>query len=190
MTGAVAPVVFFLFMVQYDKRNFCFLEVYTVNYFIRDIHINDYQRVVEIYNSNSRFLFHHLGMECIDEAFVSDEVLNMSEEGFNSCVIVNRESQMVQGVLDFKDDKEVYLSLIMLAADLQGKGIGREVYSFFESEMMRKGNASIRIDVVNDYQDNIVPFWMKLGFVEEETIMLNWGNKRSQAVVMRKNILR
>lgn len=53
--------------------------------------------------------------------------------------------------------------------------------------MIEDGKKSIRIDVVNDYQGNVVPFWKKQGFSEKETIMLEWRNKKSNAVVMRKN---
>lgn len=159
-------------------------------YLIRDICTNDYNHVAEIYNSNRQFLLNHLGVKFIDEAFVSQEVLTMRKAGFHSCVIVNRENQVVQGVLDYKSDKEVYLSLLMLAADLQGKGIGRNLYSYFESKMLQLESTSIRIDVVNDYQDNVVPFWAALGFSECENITLDWGNKKSKAVVMRKNIQR
>lgn len=159
-----------------------------IKYDIRDISINDYKKVSEIYNSNCQFLLNHLGVECIDEDFVAEEVLTMSKAGFKSCIIIDRENQTLQGVLDYKVGKEVYLSLLMLAADAQGKGIGREIYSFFETEMVRLESSSIRIDVVNDYQDNVVPFWERLGFVGCESVTLNWGNKTSKAVVMRKSI--
>ena len=52
----------------------------------------------------------------------------------------------------------------------------------------KEKRASIRIDVVNDYPGNVVPFWEKLGFAGNETITLEWGNKKSNAVVMRKSL--
>ena len=157
-------------------------------YIIREIHTSDFKQVVEVYNSNQKFLLNHLGLEFIDEDFISKEVSTMSNVGFRSCVIVNSENQTVQGVLDYKTDKEIYLSLLMLSADLHGKGIGRDIYSFFESKMLQAESTSIRLDVVNDYQENVVPFWKSLGFLEYESITLDWGNKKSNAVVMRKNI--
>jgi len=157
-------------------------------YLIRNIDTNDYNQVVEIYNSNRQFLVNHLGVECIDEAFVLEEVKTMREVGFSSCVIVDRETQEAQGVLDYKYGKEVYLSLLMLKSELQGKGIGRDIYSYFETKMRQRESDSIRIDVVNDYHNNVVPFWKRLGFLECENVTLDWGNKRSKAVVMRKNI--
>lgn len=157
-------------------------------YLIRKIHINDFKQVAEVYNSNQQFLLNHLGVEFIDEDFISEEVSTMSKVGFNSCVIVNSETRAVQGVLDYKSDTETYLSLLMLSADLHGKGIGRDIYSYFESRMLQSESTSIRIDVVNDYQENAVPFWKSLGFLEYESITLDWGNKKSNAVVMRKNI--
>lgn len=157
-------------------------------FYIRELNPNDYKRVAEIYNSNREFLLNHLGVESVDEAFVSDEAVTMKMVGFHSCVIVNKETQTVQGVLDYKPDDEVYLSLMMLAAESQGKGIGNMIYSLFESQMQQEKRDYIRIDVVNDYTDNVIPFWEKLGFVGSETITLEWGNKKSNAVVMKKSI--
>ena len=157
-------------------------------YILRAIHSNDYKRVVEIYNSNRQFLLSHLGVEFVDEAFISKEALTMEKAGFISCVIVNEENGKIEGVLDYKPDEEVYLSLIMLASDLQGKGAGSMIYSLFESKMVQDKGTSIRIDVVNDYPGNVVPFWKKLGFCENENLILTWGNKKSKAVVMRKKI--
>ncbi|MBQ8799139.1 MAG: GNAT family N-acetyltransferase [Lachnospiraceae bacterium] len=157
-------------------------------FYIRELNKNDYKRVTEIYNSNREFLRNHLGVEAVEETFVSDEAVTMKKVGFHSCVIVNEETQTVQGVLDYKPDDEVYLSLMMLAAESQGKGIGNMIYSLFESQMQQEKRDYIRIDVVNDYTDNVIPFWEKLGFVGNETITLEWGNKKSNAVVMKKSI--
>ena len=157
-------------------------------FYIRELNPNDYKRVAEIYNSNREFLLNHLGVESVDEAFVSDEAVTMKKVGFQSCVVVDEETQAVQGVLDYKPDDEVYLSLLMLSAELQGRGIGKEIYALFESKMMKEKRASIRIDVVHDYPGNVVPFWEKLGFVDNESITLEWGNKKSSAIVMRKRI--
>ena len=68
------------------------------------------------------------------------------------------------------------------------RGIGKEIYALFESKMMKEKRVSIRIDVVNDYPGNVVPFWKKLGFVGHENITLEWGDKKSKAIVMRKNL--
>lgn len=155
-------------------------------YVIRKIHISDFKQVVEVYNSNQKFLINHLGVEFIDEDFISEEVSTMGKEGFSSCVIVNSETQEIQGVLDYKSDKETYISLFMLSADLHGKGIGSDIYSFFESKMLQAESVSIRLDVVNDYKENVVPFWKSLGFLEYESVTLDWRNKKSNAVVMRK----
>lgn len=157
-------------------------------YIIRAVQENDYYKIAEIYNSNHAFLLHHLGMAAVTESFVSQEVSTMHKEGFHSCVIVNQESLVVEGVLDYKPNPEVYLSLFMLSANLQGKGVGSNIYLQFERELIKNGENSIRIDVVNDYQGNVVPFWKRLGFLEKENITLKWGKKKSNAVVMKKNL--
>lgn len=158
------------------------------NFYIRELKPTDYERIVVIYNSNREFLRNHLGTEAVDEAFISEEAITMKTVGFQSCVIVDGEAQTVQGVLDYKSDEEVYLSLLMLSEELQGKGIGKDIYSMFERKMRKEKRASIRIDVVNDYPGNVVPFWERQGFVKNETITLEWGNKKSNAIVMRKRL--
>lgn len=157
-------------------------------YIIRAVQESDYYRIAEIYNSNHSFLIHHLGMDSVDEAFIAQEVLTMCKAGFYSNVIVNQESSVVQGILDYKPEQKVYLSLLMLSADLQGKGEGSDIYSQFEMKMIQDGRDSIRIDVVNDYQGNVEPFWKKHGFLEKKDVMLEWGNKKSSAVVMEKSL--
>ena len=157
-------------------------------YIIRAVQENDYYKIAEIYNSNRTFLLHHLGMETVTENFVAQEVSTMNKEGFHSCVIVNQESLVVEGVLDYKPNPEVYLSLLMLSANLQGKGVGSHIYLQFEREMIQDGKNSIRIDVVNDYQRNVVPFWKRQGFLEKENVTLAWGKKTSNAVVMKENL--
>lgn len=157
-------------------------------YIIRAAQQNDYCKIAGIYNSNSSFLLHHLGMSAVTEDFVAQEVLTMTMKGLRSCVIVNQENLAVEGVLDYRPNPEVYLSLLMLSANLQGKDVGSNIYLQFEREMIQDGKNSIRIDVVNDYQENVVPFWKRQGFLEKENIMLEWGNKKSNAVVMKKNL--
>lgn len=155
-------------------------------YVIRAVQESDYNSIVEIYNSNKQFLRHHLGMDFIDEAFIAKEMIAMNRGGFCSCVIENQDNSLIQGILDYKPEQEIYLSLFMLMNSLQGNGVGSNVYSQFEAQMIQDKRKSIRIDVVNDYQDNLVPFWKRHGFLENENVILNWGNKKSKAVVMRK----
>lgn len=157
-------------------------------YIIRAVQQNDYCKIAGIYNSNRSFLLHHLGMDVVTEDFIAQEILTMHNEGFCSCVIINQENLVVEGILDYRPSREVYLSLLMLSADLHGKGVGSNIYLQFERKMIQDGKNSIRIDVVNDYQGNVVPFWKRLGFLEKENIMLEWGKKKSNAVVMKKNL--
>ena len=91
------------------------MEAYMTKYLIREICPSDYTQATEIYNSNRQFLLNHLGVEFVDEAFVAREVLTMSKVGFCSCVIVDREKHTIVGVLDYKADEEIYLSLLQMS---------------------------------------------------------------------------
>ena len=155
-------------------------------YMIRDVQEKDIKAIVDIYNSNDQFLFYHLVVKSVDETFMIQEISTMRNLGFPPSVIVNHQNSKIQRILDYKLEQEVYLSLIMLAKNLQGNGTGSSLYSCFESKMIQDKRDSIRIDVVNDYQKNLVSFWKKHGFEEPEEIVLIWGNKKTKAVVMKK----
>lgn len=157
-------------------------------YLLRKLQPEDMQQVVAIYNSNQVFLLNHLGTGSISLDFIRQEAAVMAKAGFHSCVIVSAENQAVLGVLDHRPDREAYLSLLMLAQDRQGQGLGRSIYQLCESEMQRLGCEAIRIDVVCDYAGNLLPFWQSLGFSACEHVALKWGGKQSRAVVMRKII--
>lgn len=125
-------------------------------------------------------------MDGVDADFISKEVQTMRKVGFRSAVA--EENGLLRAVLDYRPGKETYLSLIMLPHDLQGKGMGRDIYACFEAQMKEAGCSVVRMDVVNDYPQQLIPFWKKLGFEENENVTLEWGNKVSRAVVMRKQL--
>lgn len=153
-------------------------------YSFRPITAPEYGEIADIYNSNPAFLRSHLGADAVDAAFIERECREMQGAGFLSCVI--EKAGQVAGVLDYRPGREVYLSLMMLHAEQQGHGAGSAVYAAFEEEMRRKGAASIRIDVVKDYPGNLVPYWKQKGFFGDGEITLEWGGKKSRALVMRR----
>ena len=157
-------------------------------YYIRKATTDDIKDIVAIYNSNAKFLIHHLGVSAIDDFFIQREMSEMEALHFLSCVIIDTQTKTIIGILDYKPDSTVYLSLVMLDARLHGRGIGTVVYRLFEDTMIKEGKQTIRIDVVNDYKDNVVEFWRRQGFAEQSTIRLQWGEKLSNAFVMLKSL--
>ena len=51
-----------------------------------------------------------------------------------------------------------------------------------------KNASKIRIDVVDDYENNVIPFWEKMGFIRTKKEELTWGGKTSSVTVMEKSI--
>lgn len=49
-----------------------------------------------------------------------------------------------------------------------------------------EGANIIRVDVVNDHEPNVIPFWEKMGFVGQREERLTWGDKESTVLVMEK----
>lgn len=159
------------------------------SYSFRKVTKDDVCKIVEIYNSNDKFLINHLGCKSIDDSFINSELVEMEKAGFLSCVITDIQTEDIIGVIDYKPDTTVYLSLIMIDKKHHSKGIGTLAYRLFEEDMKRSGKQSIRIDVVNDYEDNILNFWGNQDFIPQKQIKLNWGNKQSNALVMLKELV-
>ena len=148
----------------------------------------DTDAVLDIYNSNPDFLLHHLDLERVDAAFLHREQEEMRQAGFSSCVLSGAQDGLPVGVLDYRPGDCAYLSLLMLHRAQRGVGLGRACYAFFERYAARQGSRSIRIDVVDDYEGNALPFWERQGFCARERTELRWGEKRSRALVMVKNL--
>lgn len=158
-------------------------------YVIRKTISTDITKIVEIYNSNIKFLVNHLGVEQVDEKFIDKEIMDMKKSNFLSCVIIDLKTDEIIGVLDYKPDITVYLSLIMVHSKFQGKEVGNTIYKNFEQLMLQSQKESIRIDVVNDYTDNVIGFWTKQDFIAQKEIQLQWGDKKFKALVMTKSLI-
>lgn len=157
-------------------------------YEMREAAESDINVIVRIYNSNTKFLINHLGVEAVDDKFIFNEMQEMKAMSFLPCVIIDLSTNVVIGIIDYKPDNTVYLSLMMIDSEYQKCGVGMSVYNQFEKNMYQLGKSSIRIDVVNDYIGNVVEFWKKQGFISKEEIKLSWGKKQSTAVVMIKSL--
>lgn len=149
----------------------------------------DAPHIVAVYNSNPRFLKNHLGQTAIRDGFIVEELEEMKRAGFISEVIIEKASGAIVGVLDYRPDQEVYLSLLMLHSDVHGNGLGTYIYKVFEEKMIQQNKSSIRIDVVDDYVGHAMPFWKRLNFYSVKSVELTWGDKTSRACVMRKKLL-
>lgn len=156
------------------------------NYAFIDITENDITEIVRIYNSNPDFLQNHLGLNCVSADFVSSEMLEMRQMGFRATKIIDSVMGKIIGICDFKLGEEVYLSLLMVDGSLQGKGLGREIYSALEELVKGYDGGCVRIDVVDSYSGNAVEFWKKQGFTARERTVLNWNGKKSDALIMKK----
>ncbi|MBS5938764.1 MAG: GNAT family N-acetyltransferase [Clostridium sp.] len=157
------------------------------NYIIDTVDQNDISKIIDIYNSNKTFLENHVGISKVSKDFIVNEIEEMNNIGFSSLVIKNNEGNIV-GICDFKIGDEVYLSLLMIDANLKGNGLGRIIYNQLEKIFKTKNSKRIRIDVVYDYEENALGFWEKQGFVPSEEIQLEWNGYKSKAIKMYKNI--
>ena len=58
-------------------------------YYFRKVTKIDIARIVEVYNSNKKFLVNHLGDESIDASFINNELAEMERINFLSYVIID-----------------------------------------------------------------------------------------------------
>lgn len=157
-------------------------------YLIRDITFKDVDSVVNLYNSNKIFLENHLGLPKVSDEFIHNEIEEMKNIGFSSIFIIDKETEEILGLCDYKLGESVYLSLLMLDGKLKGQGLGRAIYRYLENKFKNQKAKNVRIDVVDDYEENVVGFWEKQGFHFQERVSLQWGEKKSMACVMKKEI--
>lgn len=112
----------------------------------------------------------------------------MKKEGFLSYKIVEKTSNQIIGIIDFKISNQSYISLIIIHKKYQNKGLGNEVYNLIENYLKQRNSLSIKIDVVKNYNENVINFWLENGFEIIEEINLNWNGKVLNALTMEKTI--
>jgi len=158
----------------------------TENLYVSLIENNDVLDILEVYNSNVKFLQTHMGKKNVDNQWLEEEIETMKEVGFHSCKVVVKKTGKIIGILDFSLKEECYLSLLMIHNEYKNKGYGKEIYSEFEKYIISNEYKSIRIDVVTNYDKNVLDFWKLKGFKVIDNIELNWTGKMLPAVVMKK----
>ena len=148
----------------------------------------DLNEVVKVYNSNKHFLVNHMDKEKITNECINQELESMKEVGFYSCKIVEISSEKIIGVMDFKVGEETYLSLLMIHNDFKSKGFGKLIFQAFEGYAKSLKSKCIRIDVVTNYENSVLDFWIENGFIKFKDVELNWTGKVLPAVTMKKGL--
>lgn len=161
----------------------------TKHYFIDSITSNDYDEIVDLYNTNTDFLEKHLNVSQISRDWLESEINTMKEMNFITCKIIDSISGRIVGVFDYLPDTEAYLSILILHKDCKGKGAGSEFLESLLIYLKSINSLSLRIDVVTGYNNAVLNFWLKHGFQIFDEIQINWNNKILPAVAMRKNLL-
>lgn len=157
-------------------------------FYIDLIENKDFNDIVEVYNSNKHFLVNHMNKEKITNEWILEELESMKEVGFSSCKIVEIASGKIMGVMDFKIAEETYLSLLMIHNDFKSKGFGKLIFQAFEGYAKSLKSKCIRIDVVTNYDNSVLDFWIKNGFIKFKDVELNWTGKILPAVIMKKSL--
>ena len=161
----------------------------TPNYLIIEVNESDIIHIAKIYNSNQNFLRKHIGVERISEDWVLNEIHEMRENGFLCCMIIDKNSALPVGFLEFKISEETYLSLIMINSDNKKNGIGKEIIQYFSEYVKHQNSSRIRIDVVADYDESVLKFWINNGFIPEKENVLSWCGKKLHAIKMVKDLM-
>lgn len=157
------------------------------NYTFSNVELRDIDKIVEIYNSNLNFLMAHMGVSNISKEFIYNEINEMKSVGFMSSVIKDNKGEII-GVCDFKIQEEAYLSLLMIHSKFKGNGLGKEIYNHLERVFKYNNVKRVRMDVVYDYEENVIGFWEKQGFISKEKVELEWNSHKSNAIKMYKSI--
>lgn len=163
--------------------------IFESNRFYIDLVDNkDLNNIVEVYNSNKSFLLSHMDKDKITYEWILEELESMRKVNFYSCKVVEKSSDRIIGIIDFKIGNEVYLSLLMLHNDYRNEGLGNLIYNALEEYVRLLNSKCIRIDVVTNYDNKILDFWIENGFSKLKNVELNWTGKRLPAVIMKKKL--
>ncbi|MBC8060086.1 MAG: GNAT family N-acetyltransferase [Clostridiaceae bacterium] len=157
-------------------------------FYIDFVEDKDLNAIVEVYNSNKSFLVNHLDTEKIKPEWALEELESMKKTGFYSCKVVKKSLGVIIGVIDFKIGDETYLSLLMLHNDYKNKGYGKLIYQELERYVKSVESKCMRIDVVTNYDENVLNFWIRNGFNKLKDVELNWKGKTLPAIIMKKNL--
>ena len=112
----------------------------------------------------------------------------MKEVGFYCCKIVELSSGKIIGIMDFKIAEETYLSLLMIHNDYKSKGFGKLIFQALQEYVKSLISKCIRIDVVANYDNSVLDFWTRNGFIKFKDVELNWTGKTLPATTMKKRL--
>ena len=155
-------------------------------FYIDLVQNKDLKDIVEVYNSNKDFLINHMDIDNVKYEWILEELESMKKANFYSCKVVEKSSDKIIGIVDFKIGEESYVSLLMIHNDYKNKGFGKLIYRALEEYVKSVKSKCMRIDVVINYDDTVLNFWVENGFIIIEDIELNWTGKVLPAVIMRK----
>ncbi|WP_347564322.1 GNAT family N-acetyltransferase [Bacillus sp. MM2020_4] len=126
---------------------------------------------VEIINSNPEYNQLENGKERRNLREVEDDLLN----GRTKSLFIKLDDTYI-GIIDYlllnEKDQCPWLGLLMIHADYQGFGFGRQAYLIFEKEMVEKGLRVLRIGVLKE-NHTAQRFWHSVGFEYFKTARTN-----------------
>lgn len=136
-------------------------------YMIKDVSEKDIHSILKVYKKCEDFL--SLGpVPYASEQMVLDDLKHSEEEGGIFCGIY-RNDEMI-GVIDFVlnnfhgKPNDAFISLLMIAVDYRGNGLGKEIVKAVETEILKnKDIESIFLGVqINNL--SAINFWMNRGY--------------------------
>ena len=93
---------------------------------------------------------------------------------------------LLEAVRNYPDETTWWLGLLMLAPQLRGHGVGREVLRGFSEYVRLHGGKTIMLGVVEDNR-RAYRFWQNMGFeVMRKTEPRRFGKKMQPVYVMRR----
>lgn len=148
------------------------------DFYVELIESSDLIKILEIYNSNKDFLIKHMHKEKVTYNWIYEDFKFMKEVGFYSCKIIDKINKKIIGLIEFNEEKNIYLSLLMIHGNYKYKGIGNLIYKGFETYVLSLQKNRIDIDVVDNYSNRVDRFWKNKGFKRECVLEYSRMNKK------------
>jgi ribosomal protein S18 acetylase RimI-like enzyme len=93
---------------------------------------------------------------------------------------------VLEGICRYPDSTTWWIGLLMLAPEVRGRGVGRQLLQGFSEHVFSNGGKDIMLGVVED-NERACRFWQQMGFtVVRKTEPRQFGKKMQTIYVMRR----
>lgn len=135
----------------------------------------DLENVLNVYQANLNY-FKLCGTEdvaidtVLEDFNAIPEGVNENQNNFLLFFENNKPIAIMNYLVNFPNENAFYIGLLMIDGNEQGKGIGRKIYKYIESQMINEGMGRGQLGVLSN-NDSALKFWEEMGYSKIKTVL-------------------